>query len=426
MTASADTEVEVPGVLTARFSPGITAVEVQAKHAAAQEELAAALAAGQVSDLAAARHTDQRRRELQQSGDQLTATLAGLSGDDDVEQLRSRLAQLGADHPGHAAMDSTAARVELEQAEAAHLKATTDCETHRRVAAAAARKFAEIATRATLLRDKSATLRSELAVVSERLDQQRAAVGDEDLAATANADLLKAQAADQRLAELSEQLAAAAPEAVTAELADAVEAAEALRARRTEVARTLHEISVELTVFGSEGRKGKLDAAETKREHAQCEYTRVLRRARAVQLLRSVMVRHRDTTRLRYVEPFRAELQRLGRPVFGPSFEVDVDSDLCIRNRTLDGCTVPYESLSGGAKEQIGILARLAGAALVAKEDAVPVVIDDALGFTDPERLAKMGEVFDMLGADGQVIVLTCTPSRYDGVKDAQRIELIA
>jgi uncharacterized protein YhaN len=49
----------------------------------------------------------------------------------------------------------------------------------------------------------------------------------------------------------------------------------------------------------------------------------------------------------------------------------------------LAGRTVAYESLSGGAKEQLGIVARLASAALVAKEDGVPVVIDDALGFTD-------------------------------------------
>lgn len=136
------------------------------------------------------------------------------------------------------------------------------------------------------------------------------------------------------------------------------------------------------------------------------------------------MIRHRDTMRSRYVEPFRTELQRLGRPVFGPSFEVDVDNELNIRSRTLDGRTVPYESLSGGAKEQLGILVRLAGAALVAKEDTVPVLIDDALGFTDPDRLAKMGEVFDMVGADGQLIVLTCTPARYDGVHSAHRIDL--
>jgi hypothetical protein len=427
-TAGATTEVEVPGILTARFTPGTSALDIQAEYAAAQENLAVALAAAQVADLTAARGSDQRRRELQSGRDQLTATLVGLCGDDEVEQLRSRLAELRA-LPAlvdGVAMDAHAARAELDEADAARVKAGADCETHRRVAALATSRLTEISTQATLLHDKLVTQRAELAVVADRLAEQRAAVADEKLAAMVDADLLAAQTAEGRFAELSQQLAAAAPDAVAAELADAAEAAAAFRARHDEIARTLHEIGVELTLFGTEGRKGKLDVAETKREHARSEHDRVGHRARAVQLLREVMVRHRDTTRLRYVEPFRAELQRLGRPVFGPSFEVDVDTDLCIVNRTLDGCTVPYESLSGGAKEQLGILARLAGAALVAKEDAVPILIDDALGFTDPERLAKMAEVFDTLGERGQVIVLTCTPARYDGVKGAQRIELCA
>jgi hypothetical protein len=323
-------------------------------------------------------------------------------------------------------MDAATARAELEEADAARVKAGADLETHRRVAAAAAAKLSEISTRATLSTDKLATQRAELAAVADRLTHQRAAVTDETLEATAAKELQAAQTAAGRVAELSEQLAAAAPDAVAVELAGSAKAAEALQTRHDEIAHTLHEIRVELTLFGTEGRKGKLDAAEASREHARSEYDRVGSRARAVRLLRAVMVRHRDTTRLRYVEPFRAELQRLGHPVFGPTFEVDIDTDLCILNRTLDGCTVPYESLSGGAKEQLGVLARLAGAALVAKEDAVPILIDDALGFTDPERLVKMAEVFDTLGADGQVIVLTCTPARYDGLKGAHRIELSA
>jgi energy-coupling factor transporter ATP-binding protein EcfA2 len=428
-TTGAATEVEVPGVLTARFTPGVTAVDIQTEYAAAQDDLAAALAAAQVADVATARRTDQRRRELHNSRDQLTATLVGLCGDDQVDQLRASLAQLlGSALPDAdgVAMDSRAARAELDEADAVCVQAGADCDTHRRVAALAVSRLTEMSTQATLLHDKVATQRAELAVVADRLTQQRTSVTDEDLAAAADTDLLAAQTAKRRVAELSRQLAAAAPDAVAAELADATKAVEGLRARHDAAALVLHEISVELTVFGTQGRKSKLDAAEARREHAQSEYTRVHRRARGVQLLRSVMVRHRDTTRLRYVEPFRAELHRIGRPVFGPSFEVDIDGDLRIRSRTLDGCTVPYESLSGGAKEQLGILARLAGAALVAKEDAVPVLIDDALGFTDPERLAKMGKVFDMLGVHGQVIVLTCTPARYDGVKGAQRIELSA
>ena len=45
-TATGPTEIEVPGVLTARITPGATALDIQAKHAAAQQELTAALAAG--------------------------------------------------------------------------------------------------------------------------------------------------------------------------------------------------------------------------------------------------------------------------------------------------------------------------------------------------------------------------------------------
>ena len=424
--ANTATAVEIPGIVTARVTPGASALDIQAQYTAAQEKSAAVLAAAQVADLVAARQVDQRRRELQSTRDQLTATLAGLSDDEDIEQLRSRLAELQSQPTLSDDVDAGAARAELLEAVAARAQADVDCETHRKVAALAMKKLTEISTQATRVQDKLVTQRAELVAVADRLAEQRATVPDEKLAAAVDANTAAADTAASRAAALSEQLAAKEPEAVAAELADAVEASTALGQRHDDITRTLHEIAAQLAVFSAEGRKGKLDAAEIDREHARGEHDRVGCRARAVQMLREVMTRHRDTTRLRYVEPFRAELQRLGRPVFGPSFEVDVDSDLCILNRTLDGRTVPYESLSGGAKEQLGILARLAGAALVAKEDAVPILIDDALGFTDPERLVKMAAVFDTLGERGQVIVLTCTPARYDGVKDAQRIELCA
>ena len=429
ITATGPTTVEIPGVLTTRVTPGATTLDIQAKYAGAQQELAAALAAGEVADLPAAQAADQRRRELQGSRDQLSAALAGLCGDDEIDQLRSRLAQLHADQPAEPDLlvtDIATARCELDAVETARAAAITECEARRRIAATAAAELAELSTRATVLENKLDTQRAELKATADRLAQERSSVSDEDLATSADTALRAARAAERELTELTDALAAAAPDAVAAELANATEAAESLAERYEAAARALREVSIELSVFGTEGRQGKLDAAETEREHAASEHARVGGRARAAQLLRSVMARHRDTTRQRYVEPYRTELQRLGRPVFGPTFEVDIDSDLCIRSRTLNGVTVPYESLSGGAKEQLGILARLAGAALVAKEDTVPVMVDDALGFTDPDRLAKMGKVFDAVGAHGQVIVLTCSPDRYNGVKGAHRIDLSA
>ncbi|BBZ22340.1 AAA family ATPase [Mycolicibacter hiberniae] len=420
-------EVDVPGLLRVCVRPGDSAREAGVKHAAARAELADALASAGVTDLVQARHADQRRRDLQGSRGQLAATLAALRGDDDVEGLRTRLTRLR-DQCGEipAGITSEQARAERDEAEALRAQADADCESLRRAAQEAAARRTEAATRLTLLREKMAAQHIELEAVSQRLAAQRGTVSDDELAATAAANEQALRAAEQRVTELSAQLGAAAPEAIDAELAAAQTAAQDLRARHTETARALHEVEVELAVFGTQGRRGQLDAAQTAREHAAAEHDRVGRRARAAKLLRSTIFRHRDDTRRRYVEPFRAEIQRLGAHVFGSDFEVDIDTDLKICARTLRGRTVPYESLSGGAKEQLGILTRLAGAALVAKEDSVPVVIDDALGFTDPDRLEKMGAVFDAVGSHGQVIVLTCSPERYASVTGAHRIDLTA
>ncbi len=428
--ATMTTDIEVPGVLTARVVPGVPASDTQAKLDAAQQVLARALAAAKVDDVAAARILDQRRRELVANRDRSTATVNGLIGDDDVDVLRARLSELreigtaNGDAPGLA--DSASARAELTDATAEQQKAVAEAETHRKVAEAAAKRLGEKATRAGVAQEKLTACLSELTVGRERLAQQRATATDDALLVKAEDDMEKARRATGLVADLGGELALCAPDTVAATLDEALRRVDALSDRHDETADALRLVTAQLKVYGTEGRKCQLDAAETEREHAEAEYLRVHRRARAAQLLRAVMNRHRDATRLRYVDPFRSQVERLGRIVFGDTFEVEIDSQLRICSRTLSGRTVPYESLSGGAKEQLGIVARLAGAALVAKEDSVPVVIDDALGFSDPDRLVRMGAVFDAVGGDGQVIVLTCSPQRYESVGAAHHIELSA
>ncbi|MUM26603.1 AAA family ATPase [Mycolicibacterium sp. CBMA 295] len=415
VNTTADTEIDVPGVLTVRVVPGTPAAQTQARLDAAQTSLTAALAGAGVDDVDAARALDCSRRELIGSRGRLRATVEALTGEDRLADLRSRLAQLRAGQPDAAGLfelagpaDTATARTELDSAVGVHRQAVADSETSRKVIAAAAQRLSEKSTRVSVLREKLTTAQAdELAV--------KAQAADEEATATAG-----------RVAALRTELSSTAPDSVKATLAEAARCAELLGVRHDAAVEGLREVAAQLKVYGTQGRKGHLDAAETEREHAHAEYLRVHRRARASETLRSVMARHRDATRRRYADPFRLEVQRLGRLVFGEDFEVDVDSDLNIRTRTLSGRTVPYESLSGGAKEQLAIVARLAGATMVAKEDSVPVIIDDALGFTDPDRLTKMGTVFDAVGGDGQVIVLTCSPERYASVQGAHHIALTA
>jgi hypothetical protein len=361
--------------------------------------------------------------------EKLRATSEALLGDDAVDELRRRLGELRDGQPLQSdlfdAGDPAVARADLDAAVAAHKQAMADCETHRKVAEAAAKELGERTTRANVAREKLAAAQAEVSAARDRLALQRSMMDDDQLAVKAQADGEEARRATGLVAELGAELARRAPDTVTAALNDAVRSADSLNSRHDGAAEALREVTAQLKVYGAEGRKGQLDAAQIEREHAEAEYLRMHRRARAAHLLRSVMTRHRDATRLRYVDPFRNQVQRLGRIVFGDSFEVEIDSALRICSRTLSGRTVPYQSLSDGAKEQMGIVARLAGAVLVAKEDSVPVVIDDALGFTDADRLTKMGAVFNAVGGDGQVIVLTCSPQRYASVAGAHHIELI-
>jgi hypothetical protein len=359
--------------------------------------------------------------------DRLATRIEALTGDASTDHLRTRLAELTARQPATAdlfGVDPDAARAELESATVAVTTAIAAADKHRKVAEAAAKELGERETRVALLCDKLATEQGQITLARDELTRQRGVTTDAELSQKAEVLEEEARRANALVTELRDELAGANPDTVAAALRSAARRVEAATRAHDEVVEALREVKTQLKVYGTEGRKGQLDAAETEREHAEAEYLRMQRRARAAELLRSVITRHRDATRLRYVDPFRSEVERLGRLVFGDSFEVDIDSDLKICSRTLSGRTVPYDSLSGGAKEQLGIVARLAGAALVAKEDTVPVVIDDALGFTDADRLVKMGAVFNAVGGDGQVIVLTCSPQRYEAVDGAHHIAL--
>lgn len=429
LTVAAATEIALPGSVTARIVPPATAADTHSELVAARERLQALLAAAGVHDLAGAKALDERRRELVTRRDGLRATLAGYCAGEQIEQLRGRADRLRAELADAGETEDSATDLDTAQAAAtaatdALAALTRDAETKRTAAAAALELKSAADLRAAAGRERVEAARTELAAAATRLEQARAENTDEKLAEAGTVAETEQQRAEQQLAQLEQRFAEAHAEEVTAELRAAEEQAAELAARLDELRRGRRDAQVALEIFGGEGRTSKLQDAQIALAHATAAHDRTRDRARAVETLRSVMAKHRENTRRRYVEPFRAEVQRLGRSVFGDSFEVEVDSDLRICSRTLDGCTVPFESLSGGAKEQLGIIARLAVAALVAGDDTVPVVIDDALGFTDPDRLARMAAVFDLAGADGQVIVLTCSPQRFDAIAGAHRIEL--
>jgi uncharacterized protein YhaN len=119
------------------------------------------------------------------------------------------------------------------------------------------------------------------------------------------------------------------------------------------------------------------------------------------------------------VAPLKEKIEKLGCLVFDDSFQVDISDELQIASRTVKGVTVPFDSLSGGTKEQLSLIFRSACSMIVAKDGGTPLILDDALGYTDPERLRLMGAVLGKAAKECQIVIFTCVPDRYCNVGEA-------
>jgi hypothetical protein len=266
---------------------------------------------------------------------------------------------------------------------------------------------------------------------AEELAEHRLANSDEEMerAVAAARDRTEATAGEREAAE--QELAAADPSTARAMFENASKLFERLRtdiaAREIEDAET----RTQLEVAGLEGLADRLASARARHEELRRDVDSENRRAAAVERLHAVLAEKRSAAQQAYIGPFRERVAAYARILYGPSVDIEVDHRTFeIVSRTLDGATVPFASLSGGAREQLAVLARLACGALVSPHASggspggVPVVIDDALGYSDPERLAQVCAALGVAGRDCQVIVLTCEPGRYRGVGGAKVVAL--
>ena len=267
--------------------------------------------------------------------------------------------------------------------------------------------------------------RSTQVRAAEALEAARKGRSDANLRALLAAAQDAVDAAADELGQAREAVTEADPDSLALLLDNATAAAkragDALRANE----QRLTELRASLEIRGEDGLHGQLAEAESRLLHLERSHESTESRAQAAQLLYESFETRRAESRRRYLVPFEERIEQFGRIVFGSTFEVELDDDLGLARRTLDGITLDVDQLSVGAREQLGVLSRLACAVIVSPGGGgAPVVLDDALGWSDPDRLARMGAAIAAAGRECQVIVLTCTPGRYSHVGNAKVVTL--
>lgn len=136
----------------------------------------------------------------------------------------------------------------------------------------------------------------------------------------------------------------------------------------------------------------------------------------ALSLLQSTLRAAADEAKATFNAPLSARLAPYIQDLFPDATPV-VTPDFSIRAIDRNGVEEPFLQLSDGTREQIAILARLAYADML-KEQGLPalIVLDDALAFSDDERLQRMFALLEKAAKSMQIIIFTCREDRFTGI----------
>ena len=428
------TVLVIPDAASIRVRAGPESRELADHRTSTQEALRRLCDRGGVADLSEARTAAQGRREALRDREEARKTIKQDLRDltpeillDKIEGLSARVAsysQMRPDNPPIPSNFEDAKRLADEME-----RLVTDCKAERGASEDAAEKarglLRQAQERENVLAARIDDARTSRDGAATRLATARQDRSDEALTRLLVVAAQRVDAGQKSLEQGEAELSAADPDSLDALLENAREATQRATEEWQSNKERRHELRIRLDFLGEEGLHTRHDEAFNRLRHVEREHERSEARAQAVRLLKETFEKRRAEARQRYVEPFKARIDQLGRIVFGPRFAVELDDELQLVRRTLNGITLDIDQLSTGAREQLGVLSRLACAAIVSPDDGgAPVMIDDALGWSDPQRLQNMGAAIAAAGKQCQVVVLTCTPGRYSHVGNAKVITL--
>ncbi|MGO3893995.1 AAA family ATPase [Brevibacterium aurantiacum] len=427
-----DVRITIDGIADITVRPGASPVELDKALTSARQAFDAELHRLDVDSVAQARQSAHVRADAEAVKAEADSTLTVLLGDDKRDTLEAALARaqqiVEADGTDP---DSRADESNLNDLEAAVTEAEKSAETAQSEVDTARAELERTRTSRDDARVETVRAQTSLQEAEAQhqrltytLTEARKIATDAGLDEAVKTAQSQAESVGTRVEEARVAYQAADPETLEMQLQNVRQLVDSKETQREEVRQEVDRLSALIDDRASEGIYEKLAAAEEAMESAQKKQARLSRQAAAINLLRTTVLKHKEESQRKYVAPFKEQIERLGRLVFGQGLSVEVSEDLEIVSRTLNERTVPFESLSGGTKEQLALIGRLAVATLVDTDSGAPVVLDDAFGFADAERLNALNVILGTVGQSAQVILLTCQPDRFARLGGAKTVSL--
>lgn len=258
-------------------------------------------------------------------------------------------------------------------------------------------------------------LGAERNVCQQNIDRFNHDLGDEaarsDLKSNMLSDLATATQKTNEATQALEYLRKQSADILTvrANLQRSEAAMKAANDRRAALGLRQTDLNARIEAQAGQGIEEKRDETAERLERVSQRVQRFEDEAAALTKLLTVLDAMREQARETYFGPVQEELEPLLKILHGEA-ALQFDSDTVMPEvLTRNGDEERLESLSGGTQEQIAILTRLAFARLFARQGRhVPVVLDDALVFSDDDRIIKMFTALNRVALDQQILVFTC------------------
>ncbi len=191
--------------------------------------------------------------------------------------------------------------------------------------------------------------------------------------------------------------------------------------------RELSELEGALRRDGEDGVGAEIAGLEEELEVAAARVADLELEVRALDMLRVRIERIGADHRDQVLRPVVERLQRLLDDLL-PGARLTLDGPLLVASLQRAGRTDTMARLSGGTREQIATLVRIAYADLMAARGIpLPLVLDDALVFSDDDRLSAMLALLAAAARRHQVIVLSCRSRALEPIlamHDVHRLEI--